>query len=83
MSTTSSLCLGPSTFPPHAQDVCPEAIAIVVGNKIDLDNRRISYDQGSALADSEGALFFEVSAKSGLNVSGVFEEAAKKIVASR
>lgn len=41
--------------------------------------RRVAKEEGEALAQSEGLLFFETSAKSGFNVSEVFMSIANKI----
>ena len=59
----------------------PKSIFMVlVGNKCDLDNcRKISYEQGKALADRNNMLFFETSALNGTNVANVFQESVKEI----
>lgn len=41
--------------------------------------RKVAKEEGQQLADSEGLLFFETSAKSGLNVRDVFLSIANKI----
>jgi len=42
---------------------------VLVGTKADLDHCRwVTYDDGKSLADEFGIPFFEVSAKTGLNV---------------
>lgn len=43
------------------------------------NSRKVAREEGEALAKSEGLLFFETSAKSGLNVSDVFLSIANKI----
>lgn len=54
---------------------------ILVGNKIDLEEKRqVSYDEGKALAEKNGMVFFETSAKTGENVKEMFEWSAKTIV---
>lgn len=64
----------------------------LVGNKYDLvadDNdtdeslRKVSVDEGRALAEEEGLLFFETSAKSSYNVNEVFVAIGSKIPESK
>lgn len=47
---------------------------ILIGNKIDLHYRDVSKSEGSQLATSLGIKYFETSAKTGENVSQVFEQ---------
>ena len=44
----------------------PETQFIIVGNKIDLDYREVSYERGHKYADSINAMFYEVSAKTSI-----------------
>ncbi|CAI2379120.1 unnamed protein product [Moneuplotes crassus] len=54
---------------------------IIVGNKLDLEEQRcVSVEEGERLAEMNDAAFFETSAKTGLNVQGVFETLITKIV---
>ena len=53
---------------------------VLVGNKCDLeDKRQVSYEEGRELADKNEMLFFESSAKDGINVDEIFENSAKEI----
>ena len=38
---------------------------VLVGNKIDIPDRHVSYNEGADLATSIGVKFFETSAKTG------------------
>ncbi len=52
----------------------------IVGNKIDLaDKRIIETAQGQKLAEDLGLPFFEVSAKTGENIKKLFEAVARKL----
>jgi small GTP-binding protein len=59
----------------------PKTIFIVlVGNKSDLDDKRqVSYEEGKELAEKNELLFFESSAKDGINVDEIFVNSAKEI----
>lgn len=53
----------------------PDVKKIIVGNKCDLENKRIiSYEKGKKEADDNGCLFCEISAKENLNINTAFEE---------
>jgi Ras-related protein Rab-2A len=45
---------------------------ILVGNKIDLDNREVSIDEGQKLADDNNLLFIETSGKENINIDKLF-----------
>lgn len=53
---------------------------VLVGNKCDLSNRRITEEEGKKLADDFGMHFFETSAKTNQNVSEVFTFLTKEIL---
>ena len=45
---------------------------ILCGNKIDLENREVTKEEGEALAQKEGIAFYETSAKTGDGVKNMF-----------
>ena len=47
---------------------------IIVGNKSDVNDRKISYEEGKKYAESKGYNFYETSAKSGDNIEEVFND---------
>ena len=47
---------------------------ILVGNKSDLDERQVSYEEGKKYAESKGFNFYETSAKTGENVEEAFND---------
>lgn len=55
---------------------------ILIANKADMPEREKKIDsaRGQALADQHGLTFYETSAKTGLNVSSVFEHIAREII---
>ena len=54
---------------------------ILIGNKKDLeDKRQVQTEEGQALADKNGLLFLETSAKTAVNVSEAFIKSAQKIL---
>ena len=61
---------------------CREGISkILVGNKVDLSHlRQVTFEEGKELADANGMLFFETSAKTGASVENVFLSAAEEII---
>lgn len=59
----------------------PDAIKMVVGNKVDREKeRRVSREEGKAFARQHGCLFIETSAKSNVKVAQAFEELVRKIL---
>ena len=57
----------------------PDIKLILIGNKTDLENKReVSYEEGKKFMEENEILYFqEASAKSGINVKEIFNEAAK------
>ena len=56
--------------------------SVLVGNKKDLtETREVSYDEGKAMADKNGMLFFETSAKTGEGIENIFLAITKQIIA--
>ena len=55
-------------------------LLILIGNKNDLkDMREVSYEEGAAFAKSHKMIFLETSAKTGENISEIFEQSVKQI----
>lgn len=54
---------------------------ILVGNKCDVSDadRKVTYEQGKAMADQFGVSFFEVSAKENKNITETFDFMARTI----
>jgi len=58
----------------------PDVQKLLVGNKCDLVNdRKVSFETGSSLAQELGIVFFESSAKNDTNVEKIFENMANAI----
>jgi len=57
----------------------PNISFILVGNKVDLINRQVSYEEGKELADSYNMLFIETSAKTSHNIDNSFNTLAQHI----
>ena len=53
----------------------------LIGNKIDLENKReVSYEEGKNFAKENELLFFETSAKEGNNIQEIFVQSATNIL---
>jgi Ras-related protein Rab-6A len=51
-----------------------EAVFVLIGNKIDLENeRKVTYEEGKKFAEENNFIFQEVSAKTGKNFETLFE----------
>lgn len=53
---------------------------VLVGNKCDKPDRKVSFEEGKKLAEDFGMEFFETSAKSNLNVNETFNCLANQIL---
>ena len=71
-----------ATWLNECRDMCYKDILIcLIGNKCDLEGKRvISYDDGKMFADENGLLFFETSAKNGMNIQECFNQSASILV---
>ncbi|KAF8701515.1 hypothetical protein HU200_033540 [Digitaria exilis] len=59
----------------------PHLTILLVGNKCDLDNRRVvSYEEGERFAMEHGMAFMEASAKTAQNVEEAFTTAARIVI---
>lgn len=56
------------------------AVKMVVGNKVDVDDREVSREEGLAFARQNSTLFVESSAKTAAGVAATFEELIRKIL---
>jgi len=59
---------------------CGEIPLILVGNKIDLPDHQVTYDEASSIAKELNNVYFETSAKSGESVNKVFETLVRMII---
>ena len=53
---------------------------ILVGNKIDLNERVISKEEGNEFALKNGLLYVETSSKDGINIDEPFEQLSNHII---
>lgn len=56
------------------------AVKMVVGNKVDIEDRQVSEEEGLAFARQQSTLFVESSAKTSTGVQQTFEELLRKIL---
>ena len=52
---------------------------VIVGNKIDLEDRKVSPDEAQDYARGQGLQYFEVSAKQNVGIDELFRDLAKKL----
>ena len=56
---------------------------MLIGNKKDSYNRQVTYEEGKNLADKNGILFFETSAKTGENLNEAFQTFVNQIILNK
>ena len=59
-----------------------DLILMVVGNKVDLEGRQVSIEEGRQFSKDISALFMESSAKTKIGIKAIFEELVRKILNS-
>ena len=60
---------------------CPsDIIILIIGNKTDIKERVVSYDEGNLLAQKYQIEYFETSAKTGNNITLIFEKLLFEII---
>lgn len=57
----------------------PDCILVLLGNKSDLHNRQVEYEDVATFAKSNNILFSEVSAKNGSNIHEIMINVAKEL----
>lgn len=62
------------------QHASKDVAKVLVGNKADKEDKVIDAETGKQLADEYGLEFFETSAKTGLNISELFQHIAHSII---
>ena len=70
-----------NTWVEDCKNQSPKTVFLVlVGNKSDLsDKRQVTFEEGQELANRFDMMFFETSAKDGINVDEIFVKSAKEI----
>ena len=72
---------GLSSWLDEIKNNCNKDVSIVlVGNKIDLDDRKILKEQGNDFASKNGMMYVETSSKEGININSPFEKLAIEII---
>ena len=64
------------------RDMCFKNILIyLIGNKIDLENKReVTYEEGKKFSEENNLVFFETSALNGKNIEEIFVQSATDLV---
>ena len=63
------------------EEVSDKVCIILVGNKIDLEQKRVvSMEEGKKMAEQFDLMFFECSCKTGVNINDAFQELVEKTV---
>jgi small GTP-binding protein len=62
------------------EEASEDVSVILVGNKIDLDHREVTTEEGVQLAEEFQVPYIEASAKTGENIALVFETLARKVI---
>jgi small GTP-binding protein len=57
----------------------PDITAVLIGNKLDLDDLKVTHDEAAAYAEKNHLLYFETSAKTGDNVSAAISACVVEI----
>ena len=61
-------------------DNCDNTVVLcLIGNKCDLPNREVTFDEGQEYANKHGLFYIEISAKTGLNVNDTFQMVVTRI----
>lgn len=60
-----------------------DIFVVLLGNKVDLEDRKITYAQGKEVADKHGFQYYETSAKTGAKVVTAFSSLSEKITNRR
>ena len=56
-----------------------DATIALIGNKCDIEQREVTYEEGKEIADNNGFIFFETSAKESVYVDELFHQLANII----
>lgn len=60
----------------------PDAVKVLVANKIDKDHHEVTREEGEAFAIQHSMMFIETSAKTAVGVQQTFEELVMKVLES-
>ena len=62
------------------ENASPNMVIMLIGNKVDLDHKRVvKYDEGAQFAKEHNLIFLETSAKTAANVEEAFVRTAQSI----